>query len=598
MNKTININLGGIFFHIDENAFEKLNRYLDAVRRSLANDTGEDEIIKDIEIRISEIFSETRKSDNHVITNVEVEKMIAIMGQPEDYRIDESEQTTTKKHKKSQYRKLYRDIDKNILGGICAGAGHYFGIDALWVRLLLVIITIFSGGLPVFIYILLWVLIPKALTTSEKLEMTGEPANLSTIEKKVREELNNVSDKISNYDYDKLGTEVQKGGEKLGTTLGAIFTTLFTVFGKALGFIITIVSLMFLGSLIIGLFAGGTIMMGEMHFNHYVESVLISGYPIWVLSLLLFLFIGIPVFFILILGLKLIIPNMKSIGNTAKYTLLGLWFMVIIIASIFGAKQSYEYSYQSKDVKKEQIYIKETDTLFIKMKSNEFYENDIDYNSNDFKIVKDQNNQEVIYFKNIAVRFKFTEDKFASMQIEKKSKGNSLDNAKDKAKAINYEYKIEGNTIYLNDFLTTDLKNKFRGQEIEIIVYLPEGIVLKTDNKFDDFYEHQYNDLEYYESIDGATHKVVNQKLKCLNCAKLYEYDENYDPNDTIAYGYDPFDSLGNRIEKEIKEQIENGTKVNINEKGITIQKDSSKPETKDFKGLKIDKNGIIIKTE
>ena len=282
---------------------------------------------------------------------------------------------------------------------------------------------------------------------------------------------------------------------------------------------------------------------------------------------------------------------MKSIGNTAKYSLLALWFLVIIIASVFGTKQGFEYSYQSKEVKKEEIYVKEIDTLFIKMKSNEFYENDSDYNDSDFKIVKDQNNKDVIYLKDISVRFKFTEDKFASMQIEKKSKGNSLDNAKDKAKAINYEYKIEGNTIYLNDFLTTDLKNKFRGQEVEIIVYLPKGIVLKTDDRFDNFYEHQYNDLEYYESLDGAIHKVINQKLKCLNCATLegYENSETTIETDTTGYGI--------TIEKETTIN-EKGTKVIINEKGITVQKDSSKPETKDFKGLKIDKNGIIIKTE
>ncbi|MFY7811634.1 MAG: PspC domain-containing protein, partial [Flavobacterium sp.] len=258
MNKTININLGGIFFHIDENAYEKLTRYLEAVRKSLANDTGEDEIIKDIEIRISEIFSENRKSDNHVITVVEVEKMIAIMGQPEDYRINENESYEPTKHKKSQYRKLYRDIDSNVLGGVCAGIGHYFGIDSLWVRLIFVAILLLGWGSPVFIYILLWVLIPKALTTSEKLAMTGEPVNLTNIEKKVREELGNVSDKISNINYDRVGVEAQKGAEKIGTTIGSIITTLFTVFGKGLGILITILCLFFIGTLIFGLLSAGT----------------------------------------------------------------------------------------------------------------------------------------------------------------------------------------------------------------------------------------------------------------------------------------------------------------------------------------------------
>ena len=191
MNKTVNINLGGLFFHIDEDAFQKLNRYFDAIKRSLSNSSGQDEIMKDIEMRISEIFSESKETDKHVISLRDVDAMIAVMGQPEDYRIEEEGETqnasqnfnTTKPNKK-----LYRDIDKNILGGVAAGFGHYLGIDSLWIRLLLVLIVIAGVGFPILLYIILWVLIPKAQTTTEKLEMTGEPANLSNIEKKVREE--------------------------------------------------------------------------------------------------------------------------------------------------------------------------------------------------------------------------------------------------------------------------------------------------------------------------------------------------------------------------------------------------------------------------
>lgn len=589
MNKTININLGGIFFHIDENAFEKLNRYLDAVRRSLANDTGEDEIIKDIEIRISEIFSETRKSDNHVITVVDVEKMIAIMGQPEDYRIEENDINEPRKYKKSQHRKLYRDIDNNVLGGVCSGIGHYFGIDSLWVRLIFVAILLLGWGSPIVIYILLWVLIPKALTTSEKLAMTGEPVNLTNIEKKVREELGNVSDRISNIDYDKFGNEVQKGGEKIGTAIGTIFTTIFTVFGKGLGILITIMTLIFIASLIIGLLSAGTTTLIDMPWQQYVDSVLVSGFPIWVLSLLTFLFLGIPAFFLLILGLKLIIPNMKSIGNVAKYTLLGLWFLTIIVASVFGVKQSTEFYHESKEVKKENVFINVTDTLMIKMKSNPIYENDLDHNSSDYKIIKDENNKDIMYLKDIAVRFKYTDDKIVSIQIEKKAKGNSLDNAKERARAINYNYMIDQNTIYLNDYMTTDLKNKFRGQEIEIIIYLPEGTILKTDDRFDNFFENHYYDLEYFENLDGAIHKVDKQKLKCLNCKTLEGYENSEEDIDTTSYSV--------TIETDNDTVTEKGSVV-INKDGIIIKNDNKAPEKKEFKGLKIDKDGIIIKTE
>ena len=89
MNKTVNINLAGTFFHIDEDAFAKLTRYLDAIRRSFSDPNGQDEIIKDIEARIAELFSEKIEESSQVISIKELDEVIAVMGQPEDYVIDE-----------------------------------------------------------------------------------------------------------------------------------------------------------------------------------------------------------------------------------------------------------------------------------------------------------------------------------------------------------------------------------------------------------------------------------------------------------------------------------------------------------------------------
>ena len=89
MNKTVNINLAGVFFHIDENAFLKLNDYLNAIKKSFTDAQGRDEIIQDIEARIAELFSEKMKTDKQVVSIVEVEAVIEIMGQPEDYMVDD-----------------------------------------------------------------------------------------------------------------------------------------------------------------------------------------------------------------------------------------------------------------------------------------------------------------------------------------------------------------------------------------------------------------------------------------------------------------------------------------------------------------------------
>ena len=147
MNKTVNINLGGLFFHIDEEAYQKLTHYFEAIKRSLSNTSGQEEILKDIEMRIGELISEKHSNDKQVISFKEVEEIIAVMGRPEDYRIDGDEpiEATYIPTGNKVTKKLYRDTENGMIGGVLAGLGHYFGVDKVWLRVFLLIL-VFAGG--------------------------------------------------------------------------------------------------------------------------------------------------------------------------------------------------------------------------------------------------------------------------------------------------------------------------------------------------------------------------------------------------------------------------------------------------------------------
>ena len=257
MNKTVNINLAGTFFHIDEDAFAKLTRYLDAIRRSFSDPNGQEEIIKDIEARISELFSEKTNNTSQVITIKELDEVIAVMGQPEDYMVDEEIFDDASPDQKSQtknqsfHKQLFRDTDNKFIAGVSSGLGHYFSVDAIWIRLAWIAMVLLGFGAPILVYIVLWVLIPEALTTSEKLKMNREPVNISNIEKKIKEELKNASDKIKEVDYDKYKDNAQKGANTFFSTIGKIFAGIFSVFCKFFGILLIILSL----STIIGLIA-------------------------------------------------------------------------------------------------------------------------------------------------------------------------------------------------------------------------------------------------------------------------------------------------------------------------------------------------------
>jgi phage shock protein PspC (stress-responsive transcriptional regulator) len=189
MKKTMTINLGGMVYHIDEDAYDKLKIYLDKVKNELRSVDGGEEIYQDIETRIAELFSERLSSNKQVITLNEVEDVIRIMGNPEDI----SGKTTEREYssKIRSYRRMFRDPDNRIIGGVCSGLAAYWRIDPTIVRLIFVILAIF-GMAGVLIYLILWIVLPEANTVAQKLEMRGEAVNLSNIVDFFRQEFENV----------------------------------------------------------------------------------------------------------------------------------------------------------------------------------------------------------------------------------------------------------------------------------------------------------------------------------------------------------------------------------------------------------------------
>ncbi len=247
MKKTVNVNLAGTFFHIDEDAFGKLTRYLDAIKRSLSDPQGSDEIIRDIEARISELFSEKMESSSQVISLKELDEVIAVMGQPEDYMVDEeifednSSKSKRRSSSSSSSKKLFRDVDDKFVAGVSSGIGHYLGIDVIWIRLTWVILVLIGFGSPLLVYLLLWILVPAAESTADKLRMTGEPINISNIEKKFKEGYDTVADKVKSADYDKYGQKVKSGASGFFDTLGSILLVLVKIFVKFIGVLLVII---------------------------------------------------------------------------------------------------------------------------------------------------------------------------------------------------------------------------------------------------------------------------------------------------------------------------------------------------------------------
>ncbi|MBZ4041834.1 PspC domain-containing protein [Flavobacterium hibisci] len=569
MNKTVNINLGGMFFHIDEDAYLKLTRYFDAIKRSLNNSSGQDEIIKDIEMRVSELLTEKQKSEKHVVGLKDVDEVIAVMGQPEDYRLEDEENANKSfNYDNRKHKKLYRDKEKGMIGGVATGLGHYFGVDAVWIKIVFLIFVFAGFGTGILAYFVLWVVTPEAVTTSEKLEMTGEPVTISNIEKKVREEIDSLSEKFKNADYDKMGNQVKSGAERISSSFGDFVMTVFKIFAKFLGVILIMSGVTVLILLLIGVFTLGTNVFLDFPWENFIEAGNFTDYPIWSFGLLMFFAVGIPFFFLTLLGFKLLSPNTKTIGNIAKYTLLAIWIIAVAIAISIGIKQATEISYDNKTVEKKAINITPNDTLYVKFRYNDYYAKDLDHHK-EFEFVQDSANNALIYSNDVRLHVLHTDQAAPYLQIEKSARGNSFTSAKKRAEKINYNIDIKGNYLILDNYFLTDVKNKFRGQEVDVFLYLPEGQLFKPDASIQD-YDDSENDFFNLHFSGNYNYKVEGSKIKCLNCP-TDENDDNDFEEDTIA----------NDTVKEVSIKI-NGEEV------LNAKKGKGK--------LTTDKNGVIIK--
>jgi phage shock protein PspC (stress-responsive transcriptional regulator) len=527
MNKTVNINLGGLLFHIDEDAFQKLTHYFEAIKRSLSNTSGQDEILKDIEMRVGELVTEKHSNEKQVISFKEVEEIIAVMGRPEDYRIDGDEpiEATYIPTGTKTTKKLYRDSENGMIGGVLAGLGHYFGVDKVWLRIFL-LIMVFAWGIGIWAYLILWIAMPEAVTTTEKLEMRGEPVTISNIEKKVREEIEMLSEKFKSTDFDSMKKGIKSNGDKFKNTFGEIIRSVLNVFAKVIGALMILGSLAILVVFLVGVLAFGTTNFPDFPFHSFIELGNFTDYPIWFFGLLFYVAVSIPSFFVLLLGFKIVAPNSKSIGSIAKYVLLALWIIAIAILISIGVKQASEYAYNGRVFEKQSINLNPKDTLFIKFKNNDYYAKDVaDYT--DFEITKDSLHQDVVYSNMISFEIEKTDESLPFIKINKEAKGKSFEEARNRAEKIKYGYKIVGNQLILDNYLITELKNKYRDQKIGIKLYLPKGTLFKMNSSVKNY---DYSDNSFFNlhtSSDEYIYAVGNSQVKCLNCPQSEnEYDD------------------------------------------------------------------------
>ena len=547
MNKTININLGGFFFHIDEIAYQKLKRYLESIAKSLSDDPqGKNEIIADIEARISELLSEKITDTREVVNEADIDNIIKIMGQPEDYADAEeaySDSSYSYNRNKSSGKKLFRDGEDKFLGGVASGLAHYFDLDTIWVRLGLLAL-LFFGGFSVLLYVILWILLPEAKTTAEKLQMEGEPVNIDNIEKKIREEFNNVSEnvkEVANQASEKIKEGAHEFSSKINktfsgktqknnglndflNTIGKLCMAIFKVIGKFIGIIILIFSAAVILTLIIGGFSVGSLEWlnedsGYISYPPFFQDALL---PIWLLTLCSFFLIGIPFLVLFILGLRILSSSVKKLNKPASLTLLGIW-IVALLAIIFTAiEHGTSYSSYGVITEKKELNLVANDTLTLKMVNDDtlLYRHNLRRSSGKEEVLI--NGEKKVYSSNITLHVEKSNSDDGYLIIQKKSRGRNKLMAKNNAKKIAYDFKIIDDTIVLNSFFLSDFKNLWKDENVTITLFVPTNSTVFFNNTTRNFLYNIDNTNDIRDKdMANQYFRMTETTLECTDCEIL-----------------------------------------------------------------------------
>lgn len=332
MKKTLTINLNGIVFHIDDDAYQVLQKYLSDIGEHLGDGDDAREIVADVEARIAELLSNMLEMQKKEVVSMEmVQSIMNTMGSPVDFCDDEdnAEPKSNNKQKRRKNRRLYRDPERAMLSGVAAGIAAYFGWDPIAIRILLIVFTI--AGLGSFVipaYIIMWILMPQAVTAAQRLEMQGEDVTVESI----KNEFNNAK---SYVESDKFKSQAQSVGQRLGQAFIRIFKFCLTLLGALLGFI----AFVLFGVLCIALIA---IVFGLGTWTALFPFELFNslGWPIWVISLsiiLLILVVGLPLF-TLIYGVIKYVRTKRWFSPAYNWITLIIWMAAIIGLLSMGLK--------------------------------------------------------------------------------------------------------------------------------------------------------------------------------------------------------------------------------------------------------------------
>ncbi len=518
MDKTININIAGSMFSIDEEAYKILRDYLQALDLRFRNVKGGAETIEDIESRIAELFL-SMKANAGVISRENVESMISVIGKPEDF--DSSDQNT--EYEETSYqgskKRLYRNPDDTIIAGVCGGIGAYLNTDPVLIRILFVFFTAFFAA-GFFLYIILWIALPPADRDSRKREMYGsEYARIMAMQRETAGSGSNRT-RYNNgyYQTSRLGNAINEVFRALGRVLYVIMRVFLIFIGAVLlltGFMTLLTFILIFVAKMPGAFSSDAMDFNIIYLPDFLNYMVSPQVYPWIMILAVIAVI-LPVAAMIYWGIKMIFW-FKANDGILSLTLLVVWVLSLTTLAILFFNEGVSFAENSRSSVSIPIESK-TDTCYVltdKRVSDLINEKTLPFCTEDYSVLINDESKELYITPHLDIRD--ADGETPALTVRKESYGSSEITAFKKTDEILYNYKIQGDSVVLDDYFKIPAGRKWAADNVRLTLNLKTGTFVKIDpgtERLLDINRHCDDDNNWFplEKRDGLSTWIVTEE--------------------------------------------------------------------------------------
>ncbi len=495
MNRTIIININGIVFHIEEDAYEVLRSYMIDVKKHFGHTADSHEIVGDIENRIAEMFNDRIvQGKKEVIAMQDVNEVIAQMGSVNDFETEDAEEANTGTFYEvppmSGDRKLMRDPDDKVFGGVCSGLGHYFGIESRWIRLILVLLFVF-GGTGFLLYIILWIVMPLAKTRADRMAMRGEAPNLQNFKRSFQEEMEGLR---TNF------TGAEEGLRKGLNSAGNFLVKAFIILAKVIGVFFIVGLCGGLIVLVISIVASFGLLGADAEIAMFPLNVVEPAYrtPMLVSAL----FVAIIPFVALVALIIRILFNKSAMGQYTGFTLLVAWLIAVGFTTVYGTRTLNDFREESTVVEEHSLeqqpvyHLSRNDVSVIRLLNDS-----TDRSSRIRQRAVIRTSSLIERQSRVHLRIaKVDSTQGPSVMYEYSARGATYERAAERAGRINYHLEQLGERLVFDSHFGLDGEDLMRDQQLYVKLNIPVGARLLIDR---DLQRHIWDSLPFHQCEDN-----------------------------------------------------------------------------------------------